>query len=403
MKKTLIVLTILFLLLFGSLAQAATFNKRVRLISEPGPCWARAYDIIFSVNINPQLGFYTENGYSLNSELCYGQKFKAVIETSNNDWIDTRGEWVTIGGACDSPPVAWVESLAYFLNEVKNADKSPITIPKIYDGYVDSLTGIPVYWEGTVFLKPYYGTLVCELPKFKSLDISGAETWSIYGVKKPGTFVVTADKVDISFNTDINCMFYHFCVKKGEGCEVVREIMDMDGKYGGSKTYLGSASEKKSITVTSVPPEPKIIITSTLTNGKLSPQSSTYLKMEVTNTGDKDAVVKNIDLNVDSQLLACESNKLSPGSSTECILWVSPEKSGVIEATVDYQYMKCGERQQIREKFVVGEIEVKPKECSDNRDCLKNYICCEGFCYDSTKGMCVDVNADGIAEWVSTS
>ena len=387
MRKTLIVLTILFLLLFVGLVQAAHFNQRRWL------AWTLSIVII---NIDPRINFYTENGYSLNSELCHGQRFKVAMETPT-------GEWVAEGGHHDSPAITWVENLQSFLNKTLEAGSQSTAIPisELYDGYVDEAVGVPVYKMKYIQSRPQsYINLVCEVPKlFTSLDVSGAdpvllEKLSVAdgGELSDIVFGVTAtDKVDISYAGDLNCVFYWFCRYEYSGCKLYRTTYDLK---------LGSISDKKFITVIDKPSQPKINLTSILTDTQLSPQSSTYMKLTITNSGNKTATIKEINLNVNSEFLACTSMKLSPEETTECVLSVSPEQSFVIEANVKYQFQMCGERQEKTERFLVGYIEVEATECSSSSDCSENYECCKGLCYDSTKGMCADVNADGVPEWV---
>lgn len=431
MNKVLIISIILFSLLFINWVEAAQFNK----VMTKGGSWS-----FLNININPQVGLYTENGYSLGSEVCKGEKFKLQSGSP-------VGDWAVLGGWEGHPPIVWVENLGNVIEKVKDVPNRTIPNTDIYDGYVDNVTGIPVYrvativnntynqnWEliyGTQKWTLYYGSLVCESPKV-GLNMSGAENLSFFGVQIPGTFVVTSnDNVNLSYKISFDCVFYVFCemyekdsviinpvdfsrtyLRKGDCDTTIREIGDLtfarykayprDYNYTLNKT-LGLVSENMFLKVVTKSIQPEIDIEPIITTNQLTTGSSTYLKMKVSNIGYKEITVKDIDFSVDSQFLTCISTKLSPGNSTECILSLSPEKSGTIEAHVHYQYIKCGERQNVKRDFVIGDVLVKPVECSKDGGCPKSNICCESVCHDSDKGTCTDVNADGVNEWVPVS
>ena len=387
MRKTLLISTILFLLLFVGLSQAVQINEIIRwrfFLFDSHSERDRPYKLDFITNIDPRINFYTQDGYSLNSELCQGQKFKVAVGPPS-------GEWVGEGGYYNSPPITWVDDITIIAEGMRS--HPGITRSEIYDGY-DGWSDIPLHKIGG-----HYMTVVCESLNLENLKITGAyqpskeETILLF---TKATFIVTAtDKVDISAD-NIKCVFYFL-----QGCVLDNTPNMNECKYMTQKLEernLGPVLEGKSFKVTK--PEPSIKIKPMLTNSELSPQSSTYLKLVVTNNGNTIVSIKDIDLNVNSEFLACTSMKLSPEETTECVLSVSPEQSFVIEANVKYQFQMCGERQEKTERFLVGYIEVEATECSSSSDCSENYECCKGLCYDSTKGMCVDVNADGVPEWV---
>jgi hypothetical protein len=404
MKGALIVSSILFLLLFGGIAQATQFsNKNSANIA--------GWHFTFYTNIDPRINFYTENGYSLGSELCQGQKFR--VSTA-----DPSGEWIVLGEFDGSPPVVWVKNMADFLKTVKMAEQSrsksysTIIIESISNTSVDKEVGIPVYYIGAgSWGYSLLANVVCELPKFTNIDVTGGDTIS------KNTFEVTAaDKINISFNTDVNCVYYFIYIfplrpDLSERIIMVNSLIPNERSTPGkvdidkilnnmSSLKLGTISDNKLIEITKTPSQPKIEVTSLLTGEQLSYHSSTYLKLTINNTGDKEVDIKDIGLNVNSQFLACTSMKLMPGESTECIFYVSPKDSSLIQANVKYQYTMCGERKTKTENFQAGYIDVKPAECLKNSDCQENYICCAGKCHDPANGICSDVNADGIPEWI---
>ena len=379
----------------------------------------------FYVDIDPRINFYTEDGYSVNTELCQGQKFKVDSSVQN-------GEWEEEGGYFDTPPVVWVDNITKFEEQVNKSTEGRngliITGIDKYDVYLDNLTGtsIPVYpiYVGGCSAPLGYGgpwvcydtkayvNVVCDKPRITKLDISGANSLS------EDVFIVTAtDKMDMLITGASNCRIYHFCVAttlRGASTypELIHDcIISMYTTKGWPYCYYGSwgckliegnmmFSTNRTIAVTSNPSKPIIHVSSMLTNDKLFSNSSTYMKLKITNGGVKDVIVKDINLNVNSRFLGCNSTKLSPNESTECVFWLSPGESSTLEATVKYQFLMCGKRELKAERFVVGDIKVEATKCSKNSDCLENYICCENICHDSIKGRCLDVNADGVPEWI---
>jgi hypothetical protein len=345
MKKCLIVSTVIFLMLFSGLAQAVSFQKRVIIY----------YGFIQPIiNINQGINFYTEGGYSLGSELCQGQKFKIVTDTPS-------GDWVTPGGWEGDPSIVFVDNL-------KDVNKQQIPVYEVSGSHRAIIN------------------IICESPeKSKNLDVSGVIAIG------DDTFVVTSeDKVKINFNEDLNCAVYLSSLDS----RIKNEILTME------KMNIEST---KSLTITKNPSQPKMQIASLLTDDKLTSQSSTYMKLTINNTGNKEVIIKDINLNVNSQFLTCASMDLKPGESTECIFSVSPKDSSLLKADMKYQYMMCGERQTKTESYPAGFIDVKPAECLKNEDCQTGYVCCSGLCHDSAKGICSDVNADGVNEWTPIS
>jgi len=351
--KRLIILGVLCILVFVGLAEASSsFWFYWSLQRGPG-----GFGVSFFVNVDPRINLYTDSKYSLNSELCEGQYFTVEMGVPS-------GEWEGVGGWDDSPPVYWTENLTDLVKKVTNGE---ISIPH-YD--VGGQSYFPFIFSMNV---------ICEIPKLSALNVSGADFVRSGG--NTSAFVVGGEeKVVIRFNESMKCMVHWI----------------PGGFYG---PVYGKILEDKSYRVLTRS-IPKLDFESVLTSDQLPYGSSTYLKLNVTNLGDKDTAVKDITFNVDSQLIACTSSNLSPGNSTECVVWMSPKETSTITADVKYQYQICGERKFKTEKFFVGEIEVEEVKCTNDKDCLGNYICCAGLCYDSVDGMCSDVNADGVNEWI---
>ena len=360
MKLTVIVTTVIFLILFVGSSDAVTFKSaRYNCAGSGG-----LVSFIYIIDIEPRINFYTEDGYSLNSNLCEEQIFRISIENQSGEWI--IGE----GGYIDSPPIFWLD----YLKDFKKENIPAYFTPDLPAG----IEGEPLMWEN----------ILCEKPKFTSLNVTGAYS---LGKNEYGDMlfkVNTTDGVNISFDEDINCMNYY---KDVNGNASVFTFM-----FGGEKP--GSILIKNSFKVSK--PLPSTNINSLLTDNKLKSRSSTYLKLEVKNIGNTGIIIKDIKLDVDSQLLVCKSMKLPLDSSTECILQISPEQSSIVTGDITYQVYGCGKRYQRAEQFLVGYIEVEATKCSKNSDCLENYICCENECHDSIKGRCLDVNADGVPEWI---
>jgi len=423
-----------FLLFFISLVHAVHLNRFVEFI------WTWTSDQAVPVKlinfyVDPRINLYTENGYSFSSELCKDQKFELIRSVP-------IGEWEFPEGHEGTPPIFWVDSLDDFIEKANNAKKGQGDEVIIYDtppntSFVDEEVGVPVYflpWKvtskhtGNLILAPY-GNMICEMSNFTNINVTGADTISVFGgVKKYNTFLVTSDdKVDISFSVDLKCVFYYYgdywydkqnyfypYTKGYIQKRVVLGVVSTGCSYPNincfsynrenNNTKLYTISGEQSLVVTTTPSEPKIEIKSILTQNKLFPKSSTYIKLHIKNNGNKAVSINDINLNVNSQFFGCESKKIHPESSTECVLSVSPEESVDITGNVNYQYMLCGERQKRNEFISIGNIEVKSSECNDNSECsyMLNGICCENLCYDSAEGMCSDINADGVDEWIKT-
>src|SRR4030042_482021 len=104
MRNVVIIVSIIFLLLFVELARGAQFSKIVAWSGIP-----LLRTLTLNINIDSRVNFYTENGYSLGSELCQGQKFKISTDVPSAEWIEV-GAWE------GEPPILWVDDIKSFGN-----------------------------------------------------------------------------------------------------------------------------------------------------------------------------------------------------------------------------------------------------------------------------------------------
>ena len=53
--------------------------------------------------------------------------------------------------------------------------------------------------------------------------------------------------------------------------------------------------------------------------------------------------------------------------------------------------------------FAIQTTTTTPSEirCSTTNDCNINFVCCQNACHEESKGICRDINGDGIPDWLT--
>jgi hypothetical protein len=413
MRLSLFVLMSLLLLTFlslvsNSLAFSTLTNFRGVIREERAPPAGQASHL-FSLNFDPSIEIFNEKGFFLNSEVCEGSKINVKIGGSSGEWLYERG------GYEDSPPIFWVDDLDEVIRKIQSLPAGGSLPFRIWDGYVDEDTGIPVYEETTerskAFVKNGFGTVICESAP-SSYEISGAREIS------PGIYEVTGDKknVDIDMEISVRCVFYHFGHNSETNFLIRRGLAFPFGVYQTSALFNPSPRERKpteaseyrvavirahkSLVVNNEPP--RIEVKPIISDEQISPYSSTFLKVLIENVGNKNINLMDLSLNTDSNLFICNSKNLPPGSSTECVFSLYPKKSTDLLLSLNFKSNECGEMKKYSQTFSVGKISIAELRCEKDEDCGTGRICCRGSCEDPRKGVCVDIDGDGIPEWVPT-
>lgn len=125
-----------------------------------------------------------------------------------------------------------------------------------------------------------------------------------------------------------------------------------------------------------------------------------YLKINLKNIGDIKGKIDDIRFNADS-LVLYKPKSLDSGSENEIIAKVRIDDSQDLILFVDSSIdgMTCNGLTYFPQQINLGRINVKGLECRQNSECGSG-LCCEGKCRDPKEGICADLDADGIPEWV---
>jgi len=404
-------MAVFFLLSIISTGKAVGFDNYVTFFWPYG-----STNYFYDVTSEANMAAVSANGYILDSKVCSGGTFKLSFSNST-------GEFDSKGGYSDTPPIVFVDDLDAVMNKIlqvnpnaKSAYRNKII--KNFgnpDVYIDPDTGIPVYFNyqcnwGGPKAKPqcgmtWYSTIVCQATS-QNANVEGA-TMLTNGLYQ----VTSTDSVTLDVKSDVNCFFYAYgWLSSDKNTLTLMQSIFMPGNGGCNycpKTVkvkgmtIGSFQLKQTFQVDNSPP-PTLSVSAKITNEQVPPGSSTYARVVISN-GGSEVNIKGISFNTKSKLISCTSTKLSPDSSTECIVSLSPTETTDLQATVSYQYNQCGERQTAMQKAYIGTLLVSQPECYSDSDCKSGYLCCDSICHDSTKGVCRDIEGTGISTWIPTS
>jgi len=316
------------------------------------------------ITIPGDLKLVTPNGNVVSDQVCVGDRFK-IVKGAN------KGEYWNDGGNSDSPAIYWVDDVEKIVDGLlKFHEESGITADQactssaVRDGFVDPVTGIPVYtyptglWGG-VNWGDTTGNMVCSTyPAYveSSLKTEG----DYYVVTGDGTF-------DLELSIPVRCMFYYYGGSGGQSqcpdytlLKVPTVITYesgyedyMGGAWGsmggsaGNRDYytksdffsVGNLTLTKKIRVGS--PTPASVDLEVAGKDELVSGKSGVVRLIVKNKGAAGITIKKAYASSDYKFISCDSLFLESGKEAECLLSVTPQTGKGLKVSVDYEYPSC--------------------------------------------------------------
>ncbi len=351
---------------FDSTKPAVDPNRPFEMDMVDPPLWG----IVAKITIPEDLKLVTTDNRVVEDELCVGDKFK--LDTG----LD-KGEYWQEGGNEDSPPIYWVKDVETYVDQIMayhektNTTKDDICSNKagIVDGFIDPLTGIPIYkipvnlMEESIHVGlgnvELAGNMLCSIKK----KDAGLEASDYY---------VVNEKKDIDINDEyvVECMYYYYGGTGGYmqmgGCgeECLKECPfetlkvptvlqagpdatvndwythNIDFQSREDFFKIGEIGIKKKVNVVE-PSKPKVEVSVDGADPIKFGASNTF-RVLVKNTGDVAISIRKISSNVRYQVVSCDSDTVAPGASAECLLSITPEDGKKLDVSVDYKYKSCG-------------------------------------------------------------
>jgi hypothetical protein len=367
-------------------------------ITLPQYCKKTVYCSIFGLNtritIPEDIKLVSSDGYVVGDEVCVGDKFKVVKGVA-------KGEFWDDGGDMDSPPVYWVDDVEALVKKLvdqhKSASPAKVGGTKVADGYVDPLSGIPVYNVNLMGKAPnpgidllehwkIIGNLACSVKGSATAQGKISQEGEYYKATAPGD-------ASLEENVVVECIYYYYggicdpaddmCGGTDSFCQYqVPMFPNMAGSSLTDLVKVGTMSLKKNLKIVQSGTAQAEFSIAGAQAAKTGEEIN--LRVLVKNTGNMDLTVKTIYSAAPHKFISCDSSTVSPGKETECILAVTPSAETGLDVTVGYEYKSCGKTNfgQIS-KIVLGTANIPPKEAYQvyemevKGDCKNAYYACD--------------------------
>jgi hypothetical protein len=371
-------------------------------------CWA----FMPQLTVPAEVKLVGTDGRLVGDELCIGDKFKVQSSLRDGEYDGYGGEVWQISGY-ESPPVYWINNMGDAVKEVIGCpNRNPAS------NYISEFSkrmytfNIP---SGGVAPDPYGAApapMGCQQQsgdflQRTSLPLNGGMACSIgtgksssAGIVKNGDYYIVESAGDINFSssTEVDCLFYYdkrnfvnppagsLVMGIGVPTSFGSGGIPMDiGSYSGGlmeKMYYdaatknavcnklnltwfkaGDISYKKNIKVVGKA-NPAIEI-SVIGAQDVALDRESNLKIIIKNTGDSVVGISDISSKAPHRLISCDSRKIAPGISSECILAVTPAGGTGVDVSVSYDYASCGKTYRgVSSKDILKSKIIRPKASS---------------------------------------
>lgn len=339
---------------------------------------------------NPKL---VDHGYVLNKDdkVCVGDVLKVYS-------VDLGGEWFGKGGPNDSPPITWISSdqMNNIANNVNNWHKThtlppqttTTSLPETILSNKDVLGMEITLYKTPLFTAPRreypwaYGTLIC----------TANSEITFNGQPYTGSEVPVSNEGQLKFDVtaEPTCLFYleKVIITTHEKPELIENY------YYTLSNSIESASLSTTINLLAV--EDSNGPNFEISRFSLTPDN--YVRLLITNNGGMTGKLDYIGSNV--PLSVYNTPEIQPGQTWE--VFGKLQTTGSIDEdsltfNLVYRSNELG-CLKIKEYGVSGEMTAEA--CQSDGDCKSGFICCQNYCRDPSKGVCKDVNGDGIPDWV---
>ncbi len=342
------------------------------------------------------------DGSVVGGEVCVGDTFTL-------DKGASKGEWWGEGGYDDSPPIYWVDDVEKLTDKIISFHQNtPISLeemhnaPPVPEGYVDPLTGIPLYpanaEAGYIGYYSLTGNLVCSFKPQNTSASSIPNKGGLYTADKAGNYIIDEQQT-------VECMFYYYnvnydtssywndsqhlytiktpmLIQNGPNAQSFIGFYNLtdyfnyfkyingsgDYNYNDTRSILndsilnnqgwteyidynskedffkvGTIGIHRTIRVVELAKANVEVSIAGAENIKFG--ESNTLRILVKNTADVAVSIKSVYSNPEGKLISCDSNDLAPGQQAECILSVTPIQDQGLSLQVSYDYKSCGRSQ----------------------------------------------------------
>lgn len=146
--------------------------------------------------------------------------------------------------------------------------------------------------------------------------------------------------------------------------------------------------------------KPKVDLVSSNVQDTASRDQNFYVRVNVRNTADFAIKFDDIKLNTKSGVVY-KPKVVNSGDVAEIILKASADSPKDLKLRIESSSdnFSCGGVSSNIQEFDLGKVNVETRQCTSDLQCSQGETCCSGFCFDSTKGFCADIDGDGIPEW----
>jgi hypothetical protein len=346
------------------------------------------------------------------------------------------GEWFGKGGPVDTPPITWVSSdqMNNIITSVNNyqshaTGEKPVSVPyhtvhsngipfwcssmncpmqdfdfRVYDlpggmtsnadalGMSILLYKTPLFSGGRYY--PWaYGTLICTSNEI----MAGEQSF------EKEIFVSAPGPLQLSITAKPTCYFY--LEKTITVCEAgyAENCMNKDPTekyYYTLSQAIWGPSMLSAINLLAVADSRganlEIVDKSSTTDDK------TTIMLSIQNTGDSNAILDDITSPI-PLTITYKPPVIKPGE-TESIYLQTTQQVDVNSLSFDLSYrsetLSC--QPPTTTTTTTTQPPMQITSCSSNSQCSTG-LCCQNQCRDSTKGVCRDINGDGILDWVPYS
>ena len=359
------------------------------------------FGFVSKFTVPADLKLVSQDGSVVGDEICVGDKFSLAKGVP-------KGEYWQDGGHEDSPPLYWVNDVLKVVDKILDYHKKTTTriedvcpTQKVADGFIDPVTGIPVYsimiteelyGYGESLPATFVGNMICSL-RARNITYTGASGDGVY-YKATGAG-------DISFNAvyDVTCMYYLYggegglsmglpggltpFVTTGEarpGCAkgfhtykvplviqagpdaTAEDWCTQNVRFDSKQDFFKIGSIGISKTIKVISPKNASIALSASGVDQMKFGEENIIRVLVKNTGDTDITIKKVSANSEYRFVSCDSDAVKAGEVSECIVVVIPAAGRGLRIDVVYEYKSCGKTAKAQSSLVLSQSKtVSPK------------------------------------------
>ena len=334
---------------------------------------------------NPKL---QSRGYVLNNngQVCVGDSL-TLAETS------VGGEWYQKGGPNDSPPIEFVDDL----DAVKAQISAGTYKTKLYHGTICS-------WGVSAEAVTGPSRCIVDASMICSHKCNVDDSGSVNKLSDNRFEITGEGSVEIKLECPTECIFF---VDREEGIYQGPALPTLSRAYGTMTIQSpGTLTSTTVLNAVSGTRGPDLRVTKTTYMSRISQDQPLYARMFVENTGDMEAIIDSVELNLANSEIMYKPKTILPGDNVEILIKADAQDISELKVTFEYRSDKLGclGKKEFSDTFSLGSVDViRSTQCRENSECgglgLTTPVCCLGMCRDAAVGNCDDFDGDGYFEW----